>query len=397
MAYTDQEGILPNSAFSRYNIRLGATHEIREGLSVGGNVSFIYSDQDGVPQGNNPSSLFFNAPSQPRNYDYANEPIFRPDGSQNWYSPSSDNPLWSAFNNPYTSEVSRILGNFNLDYQLPFLKGLSVAFRATLDTYTDERKQVYSEGSALRGPGEITNDVISNRNWETYLTITYKKDLTEDISLNTFVGHNVFDTRFLRNRLIGSDIIVPGLNVITNTTTYEPLETIDERRIVGVYGEVGLSFRDYLFLNYNARNDWSSSLPEDNRSFFYFSGGLSFILSEALDLAAATNDLVTFVKLRGSYAEVGNDPPAYYTTTNYVVPSGVNSFGNNVADFNFPFQGVPGYSLDDIIGNPTLSPEFTSSYEFGADLGFLNDRLDVNVTYFRNKSTEQIQQVAIPA
>src|SRR5690606_12022506 len=167
------------------------------------------------------------------------------------------------------------------------------------------------------------------------------------------------------------------------------------RRIIGLLGEVQLNYKDYLFLTARGRNDWSSTLPVSNRSFFYPAVEGAFIFTEGLDL---NSGILTSGKLRASWSRVGNDAAPYLLNNTYSVnPLFVSQ------SVQFPFNGVPGTTLggipgtSDIITNPNLTPEFTTTIELGTQLQFFNDRLNLDVTVYDQRTTDAIAFQSIPS
>jgi TonB-linked SusC/RagA family outer membrane protein len=386
----NQSGVIPDSKFNRNNVRLGGNSQLTEKLKAGGSISYINTTQDGSPQGNSGSSPYFTLPTMPRSYNLNEIPFEDAAGKQVFYSLTRDHPLWSIKYNPYNSSVNRITGNVNVGYD--FTKWLNVTYQIGADTYDDTRKQVYGIGSGRVRAGRILDEKIIVRNIESNLLTTITKDINEDFGFRLLLGHNVNQRSFDRSRITGTEIIVPGNYNINNAKTFSPAgTTYNKRRLIGAFADLGLSYKDYLFLNIKGRNDWSSTLPLENISFFYPAVDASFVFTEAFNLT--DNRFLSYGKLRGNYAKVGLDAPAYYLSTTFDVPS----LGNNVAGIQFPFNGTAGYTVGDVQGNASLTPEFTTSYEFGTELAFFNKRINLDLTYYNATSEDQIQQVDIPA
>lgn len=386
LGHTYQEGVIPQTDFERINVRLGGNAEVMKGLTIGGNFQYFITTQNGVPQGNSPSSPFFTLYTIPRSYDLQGIPFENPDGTPNYYS-TSDHPLWSAKNNPYISRTNRFLATFNLNYQI--IEGLAINWQLGVDNSTDERKQVFAVGSARFGDGQITDDFVFSRNIESYLNITFVKQFG-DFNFRALAGNNILESKLRNTYIVGSDIAIPGFNDITNTSSQVPSDNvISQRRIVGFYGELELGFRNLATLTLTGRNDWSSTLPASSRSFFYPSATLAFILTELIP----ENNILTYGKLRFNFSRVGNDAPPFQLKSVFTTPS----FGNNVAGLNFPFDGNAGFVTGDVIGNPALTPEFTNSFELGTELNFWDDKISLDLTIYDQKTSDQIQTVTLPA
>jgi TonB-linked SusC/RagA family outer membrane protein len=387
---TQQSGIIPESQMKRTNIRLGGGATLANRLNIDGNFSYINTKVEGSPQGNNGSSVFFVLPTIPRSYDLMGRPVTRPDGSQDFYA-ANDNPRWSVLNNPVTSTVNRFLGSAGLNYDI--FEWLNASYRVGFDVYGDARKEVYGRGSNRFSQGQITDDNISYQSIESNFILNAKRKFGEDFDLNVNVGHNVNSTKRDRFIVTGVGIATPGINNILNTETVTVdgrNGTVFNRRLVGIFGEASLGFRNFLFLTVSGRNDWSSTLPKQNNSFFYPSASLSVDVTEALGLS---NDVISFAKVRGNWARVGNDADPFLTSTVYSVPN----FGNNVARVKFPFGGQAGFNLLGTKGNDQLKPEQTTGRELGAEVSLFRNRLSVDFTYYNQETIDQILFLQIPA
>ena len=158
---------------------------------------------------------------------------------------------------------------------------------------------------------------------------------------------------------------------------------------MGVYADIKLGYRDMVFLNLSGRNDWSSTLPEDDNSFFYPSAALGFVLSEAINLDNS------YIKLRASWGQVGNDAPVY-STLSYFGQAGAGGDGF-ISDVSFPFRSINAFEQDGTLGNNTLKAELTSTYEFGTDIKILGDRLGLDLTYYNSETVDQILPVTVSA
>jgi outer membrane receptor protein involved in Fe transport len=185
--------------------------------------------------------------------------------------------------------------------------------------------------------------------------------------------------------------VIPGWYDLDNSNG--PVRTYDnysKRRLVGVYSELNLSYKDYLFLGATARNDWSSTLPKGSNSFFYPSVNGAFVFTQ-LTQGSKISDVLNYGKIRASIAQVGNDANPYLLSTLYEKTSINGGFGSTI----FPLNSVPGYTQGDRIGNANLKPEITTAYEVGAELGFLKNRAYVDFSYYKNSSKNQILSVPI--
>jgi len=188
------------------------------------------------------------------------------------------------------------------------------------------------------------------------------------------LGHQVSDTKRDYAQARGEGLNVPGINEIGNTINYFLDNSVTQLRNVGAFGELKLGYMDKLFLTVTGRNDWLSTLPKENRSFFYPSASLAYDVSDLF----GDNDVFTFGKLRASWAEVGKGP-------------GFGDVGQYfVVDGDFPFGGAGGYRRSTLLGDLDIVPERNQSTEFGADLRFINDRIRLDYAYYKTRVKDQI-------
>lgn len=400
IANTFNKGILPNNKLNRTNVKFGANTVLRDKLSLGGSITFTNTLQDGIVQGNGASALGVLAglarsvdlTSYKTNGTYKNL-----DGTNNSPFPglSVENPYFGAYENPTKSNVYRWLGNVNIGYDIT--KWLNIAYRLGLDAYTDRRKQIYAI-SALRNPGgQIIENTITRSELNGDLIITAKKNgfLTKKLDVTAIVGQNFNQRKFQSVFLQGDGLVIPGFYNISNATTLTngSFETNTTQRLLGYYGQVSLAYNNYLFLELTGRADQSSTLPKSTNTYFYPSVSAGFVFTDAFKL---NSNVLNYGKIRGSIAKVGRDAPAYQLDNVY----GSATYGNNVAAFSFPlttsFATSAGFGTSTRIAPiKPLTPEFTTSYEGGINLGFFKNRITLDVAYFDQKSTDQIINVAL--
>lgn len=397
----DQKGMIPNSGATRTAMSFGGNGQLDNGLIISGNVNYVNTTQASPPSGGSAFSDYFAGPNQdfagggsiyarlfylPRNFDLNGLPFENPvDGSNVFYRPL-DNPRWIAKYNGYTSTVNRVYGSLNVGYDIT--DWLNVTLKGGINSYTDRRKDVVRSGGVLEPLGHVTVDDLTNTEQDYNLMFTIQKDFTEDLGFRALIGGNANQRSFYRTRVTGTGIISDGFETglyrldgtasqIANTD-YNSL-----RRLLAIYADFGLSYKDYLFVNFGGRNDWSSTLPIDNNNYFYPFANVSAIISEMVSMPTA----IDMLKLRVAAAKVGSDASPYLTATNYYL--------------DVPFTTAGGIrtnraSLENTLGNADLKPEFTTEYEAGFEIQALQNRLSLDVTYFTRKSTDQIINAALP-
>lgn len=370
-------GVIPTTKYDKTTFRLTNNTKLSNKLNVGATANYIKTNIKSTRQGNATGGSYMSLLSYPIDvdiHDYLNA-----DGSQKLFYPDQqfDNPYWSNEKNPSTNELNRFMGILNIDYNL--FKGFNIAYKFGVDVYDQHNNSLTSEGSLVesRKNGYLSQYERLHKNYTSNLILTYDRDLGSDFNLNLLGGQTVTSTNMKTDYLSGQGFLAPGIHNISNIPRENQTitETISRRRGVAVFGEAKLAYKNALFLNVTGRNDWSSTLPAAKRSFFYPSVGLSAVLSDLLHMN--TSGALNYLKVRATYAQVGKDAQIgqleSYLSTNI----------NGLASNGYTWNGVD-------VGNPSLEPEFTNSYEIGAEAKFLDGHLSADLTFYQTISDNQI-------
>ena len=390
LGYTNlnTKGIMPNSNLNRNTLNFNGSLNLTEKFTASAGVNYVRTDARGRPeQGYGDVMVQFNHFGQ-RQLDMGllDQYWITPTGEQRtWNRRSADNPFPQYANNPYwirrqnfqNDDRQRIYGNVNLSYELT--DWLTLTGRLLHDYYTDRREERIANGSIDQS--FYSEDVREVRETNADLILTADKNLTEDISLTGLVGVNTRYNSLYRNygETVGG-LSVPDFFNLENSVNRPTIDDqLEERRINSVFGSATLGWRDMIYVDATLRNDWSSTLPEGNNSFLYPSVSGSFVFS-ALE-AVSNSQILSYGKIRGSYAQVGNDTDPYRTALTYQPR---DNFGPN-----------PVYRLPLQRNNVNLRPEETASYEFGVETQFFGNRLGLDVTYYNSSSTDQIFEVPV--
>ena len=381
VSHSNNRGILPNNDWDRTNIRLSG--ELLQGpLTVAASANYINSGGNRVPFINFMARLsYWNTSADVT--DWRHEDGTMKSDSRDGRG-SGRNPIYDAETNTYVDDVNRLIGNLRSSYE--FADWLSLEYLLGIDTYTDERTDIEpgplglenefvwsSVGGYRQEERIVSTDLTSN------LALNINTDLTEEVGMSLRVGNDVFDRSSNVVRAYGSGFVVPEFNHFSNATNVSIYQRLSERRLIGVYGDLNLDWNEIVYLNVTGRNDWTSTLPEDNRSFFYPSVSLGYVFSDMLELP----EWMTYGKLRASYAEVGKDAPPYSTQSVFVAPS------------IFPLAGQTGFTKGATIASSDLKPERTTSTELGLDLRFFNNRLGFDLTWYKANSKDMIIPVPV--
>ncbi|MET6999623.1 SusC/RagA family TonB-linked outer membrane protein [Chitinophaga defluvii] len=384
-SYLNQDGYVPNSSFNRANISIGGSSKLGMGVTVGGNFSYSRSNQVGGVFGENQvegsASSFARNLFLARNWNIAGLPFEDKNGLPVSTSNAQyDNPLWSFRHNTISTVTDRYIASIKLGYEInPWI---SLNYQIGTNTNTFFRREITDIGSrAAEGKGRIKEQNYQFQEIESNFLVTLTPKINEDFDFKAVLGHNV-NQRTMRNQIIlGNEIISPGIYTITNTKTVLPDKgEYTRRRLWGLFADLELGYKQFAFLTFTGRNDWSSTLPTNSHSYFYPSVSGSFVFTQAFDIGG---DVLNFGKIRASWARVGRDADPY---------SLINIFRTNS-----PFQGVSGLIADPSAANPNLKPEFTRDVEVGATLEFLKGRIALDVAVYNRNSSNQIAPITLPA
>lgn len=394
---------------------LSAAAQLSEKLRSDFSVSYASTNQNTAQEGSRAfegNNAYAMAVQSPVNIpfgelrDYTN-PFHGIDGY--WGSYSSVNPYFIL--NEYGNEgkINNVLANASLTYNL--IPGLDIVGRfgtnvVTTDietwtpTFQPAVQQVWTDDLALSSRetkhssvGDYSNFFRQNTNLDFTAQAVYTKALNQDFSLDVTAGYNWFqrESRSITGETSGG-LVVPGWYNLSNSTAAARSSQFNTLyRLYGLLGNARLGYKNFAFLEYSARNDWSSTLPAANNSFFYNAFGASLVLTDMLKL---DSDVLNFAKFRTSYGTSGKDAGLYLLQSTYVGNPTIAALGD-FAIF-FPLNGQPGFTTGNRIGNPDLKPELTTTFEVGADVGLLKDRINVAYTYYSADHSDQIVQISLP-
>ncbi|MVT10774.1 SusC/RagA family TonB-linked outer membrane protein [Chitinophaga tropicalis] len=390
VSHNYQNSIVPTQYNQRFNISLAGQLKVSEKVRLSSSINYTNSNGSMPQNGSNVSGIMLGLTRTPvtfsNNYDGldAEDPrvIYHSNGLVRSYRNGIyDNPYWTILKNPYLTNVNRLLGNIQFDWD--FLKDFSFTYRIGTDLYQDNRHQYYEIQSGAYPGGRIFDDRYTYRSVNSDAIVTYAKQLSKDFRLDVKVGNNYYSRKLDELYTQGDGLVAAGYDNISNATTVKSYNYPTPYRRVSGYFDINLDYRSMLFLEITGRNDWSSTLPKDKNSFFYPSASLGFVFTELEGLKGGS--ILSFGKVRASFAQVGKDPGSFLTKSFYVPTTYADGYTSGVS---FPYNGVSGFILNNVLGNPNLKPEKTNSYEFGLQLQFLNNRIGFDGTYYHSKGTD---------
>lgn len=391
---SSHNGFIPHTGLDKYSLKVNGSHTFNKKFKVGAALTYGNTIQEGVPIGGfgvTNTNVFGQLWIVPRSYNLSGYP-YKDEVTQGniHYRSDYDNPYYIAEQNTYNSVVNRVNGYVDAAYE--FNEWLNATYKYGFNTYTDERSQVYAKTTQFNdGNGSIIFDNNRFTEIEQTALLSFNKDLSETFNLAAVAGMSINERKSNRMIVKGDNIIVHGITDINNTKNVVPYGGgKSKRRLIGAFADVTLGYKGFAFINVTGRNDWSSTLPTGKNSYFYPSATGSVILTDALDFRSST---LSYWKVYGGVSKIGNDASPYYTETTYEVNP---DYGANIAGMDFPFNSVAGLTLDGVLGNDELSPEFTTEYEIGTDIQFFDNRIGFDFTYYDKVTTDQIFSVAVP-
>lgn len=384
LSYTNlsNKGITPNTDLKRNTINLSAGYNLHPAVRISTNVSYINNHSNNRPTFNRGSSANI-LYTMPANIDSRQLKHYWQPGQEGLQQFSqdqgnTDNPYFVAYEltNGYTR--NRFMGNVQLTIDLT--KRLSLMARTGIDffTETDESKRAFS---AVKNPygGYAISDLF-NSEQNTDFLLSYKQPTQNNWSFSVSAGGNTRTAKSNSESQSTGNLVIPGLYNISNAQagTISSNSYKSKRRVNSLYGMGEIAYRNYAFLDLTARNDWSSTLPADNNSYFYPSASLSLVVSDMLHVTSKT---LSYAKLRVNVSRVGKDTDPYNLYNSFYFSS--PDWGSNVKMATF----------STVLKNNHLKPEQATSFEIGTDLRFFGGRLMIDATYYNTSNRNQIVNI----
>ena len=391
-AFRDEDGFVPLSTLTKHNFGLGFKTELSNGLQIRSTFNYVRNDRQAPPTAisfsSNPNgddlsaSLFSNVFYTPRSIDLNGLPYENPQtGGSIYYRGDNgiQHPRWTLNHTGDNESISRFFGNVQLIY--PITDWIDVNYRVGIDTYAqNSRFHINKAGIQFPLGAQLTNErtnFIQDHN----LNLQFDRMLNDDFTLDGVFGLNVRRDNFSRVTSRSEQQLVFGLLDHANYTVHDNDSRQIDENLVGAYGNLVLGFRRFLYLNLSARNDWTSTLEEENRSVFYPSASLSFVPTDAFP-ALQGSTVLNYLKLRASVGTSAGYPNPYATrsilglqTRDFVTNGGTVVNSNNI---------------DNILGNPNLRAELHTEIEFGIEGRFLNNRVGLDLSLYNKQSSDLI-------
>ena len=404
--YLNSTGIVPNADFQRLTFKATTEAQLGDKWSAGLSANYINSGGMRIQRGSNLNGVMLGLLRTTPTFDNSNglgedavddeSAYVAPDGSQRSYRAGVyDNPYWTVNKNPFEDNVNRIIGYATVGYEIN--DWLSLKYKYGVDRYTDARNSAFDINPSPFGfnwnDGSVRARTIENTNLNSDLFLSFNKTISEDFSFSGIVGHNYYSLYEQDNIVDGNQLSITNFYHVSNAANLTTAQFIDRKEVNGVLGTVDLNFKDFLFINLNGRNDWSSTLPNDNNSFGSYGASVGFAFTDAFNMQ--NNPILPYGKLRLSYGKVGNDASTFRTAT-YFNPAQAGGDGF-ITTIEFPAFGVNAFERSGLLGNSMLVPESTRTFEAGIELQFFKGRLGLDATYYNSTSDDLIIDVQVSA
>ncbi|WP_017258526.1 SusC/RagA family TonB-linked outer membrane protein [Pedobacter arcticus] len=383
---TDATGIIDNNTLTRNNFNLRASGKLGERFTADVKATYLnqqIANRQAIGGGNdNPNLGIYRVPRNidPENllnYDYLTGSGFL---RQNYWNPGATggaNPYWTKNRNLSDEERNRITGFASLTYKISPV--LNVMLRSGIDSYNDDGEfKFYNDTYTIAPLGDYQLSRRDVREVNHDILFSYNKSLSKDFNLSANFGGNIQKNNIISTGTRNNSLIIENVFTVGNTPLSTPTRDIYQKEKQAIYLTTDLTYKDYLTLTLTGRNDWSSTLPKENNSYFFPSAGISSVVSDIFRLP----NFISFAKVRGSVAQTGNDADPYNLSQTYTSFQG----GNSVTIGRDPSKPIPG-----------LKPEITTAQEVGLEAKFFNNRLGFDFTWYNSNSKNQLLAITLPA
>ncbi|RLK06663.1 SusC/RagA family TonB-linked outer membrane protein [Tenacibaculum discolor] len=389
---TDVEGIVPRSSYKKNNYSVNYGRIFNEKFSTRVNVNYIHSGSRGrTQQGSNDSNVIIPSIlgiSRTVSFDDLANNYIDETGAQIGLTERTNNPYWVLNKNPFSTKLDRIIASAEFNYNIT--DNLKIVDRIGTDFYNENRQKLYAKGTLGNLNGQFTNWDYYNQIINNDVYLSYNNSFDNGISVSAILGHNLYQTQYNRTTVEATSIIVPGLYSLANTEKQVATDFKSRRKLHGIYTDINLDYKNTYFLNITGRNDWSSTLPKENNSYFYPSVNGAIVFTELFE----KNDIINFGKIRGGYAEVGSDAAPY--SLDFGFAPATSYFVQYSLSNNIPQGGIIGFQAPRTLPNANLKPQRKKEYEVGLDLRLFRNIVDLKFTYYNSDTEDQLIAVDVP-
>lgn len=407
LANLTQEGIIEgNSDYKKNSVRFNVNSTLTDWLTVNVNSNYISMNSNRVQQGDNVNGLLLGQLRSPPGFNNDYDVGDYTDPAGNVFAdrhisfrnplgisdnPGFANPVWNVHNIDNTTNVDRFLGNIELS--LNPTDWLSITGRSGIDNFVDKRSYNFPIYSAANTTGELTQETITERQFNNDLFARVTKQVSSSFSIRALVGLNYNSRYYEKVEVSLNNFIIPDAPPLLNNALNSNLSAENETRLIrtyAYYAQLNFEFANMLYLEFTGRNESASTFgAQANNSFFFPSSSVAWQFTNMPGFPDGS--FLSFGKLRASYGEVGIQPQPYLTTTPFNLADYDVPYASNLIGSSDNYQG--GYIRDYTYGNQALKPERKAEFEIGTDLRFFNDKLNLSATYYKNDTRDVILEL----
>lgn len=392
------DGVIPTDAdsYDRYTISTNGSHKT-EKMEISTSINFSNEQTKSVPSGQG-TSVFRSLWEIPEDISIVDMKDYKSkyNNLDNYFTPYGVNPYFALNENGAEQKKNKLFGKVEFNYNL--MKNLKFTYRfsgdienATTEAWTAKIEFTPGSPNASSSTANAGNYEITKRTRYEYshdLLLNYNEKLSDDFTLNALAGATTNQR--------GYDYVSGSISSIDVANYYNLSNSLNDpvasqynrkRRLAGIFASADLGYKNYAFLSLTARNDWSSTLPKGNNSFFYPGVTGSFVFSDFMKDKSVELGPLSFAKIRAAYGWTGNDAEPYQIYPMFIPGVSDHPGYPDIDDLTFPLNGVNSYEISNQLGNPLLKPEITKELELGLDVRFFKNRLGFDVAVY-DKTTE---------
>ncbi|MFT6334264.1 MAG: TonB-linked SusC/RagA family outer membrane protein [Halioglobus sp.] len=387
--FLNDNGFIPSNKLERHNFGLGLRTALANGLTVQGTFNYTKTNRLTPPAApiysSNPiagASIFSNVLYTPVSHDLYGWPNTNPvDNSSTYYRSGNDiqHPLWALDNITDIENVDRFFGNAKLGYKIN--DNLSLNYKFGIDNYTQTQRYQINKGGSQVPDGALNTSQRVNTIIDQTVNAIFNKSISEDFSIDGILGINIRRDNNDYVNTSSTEQFIFGVGAHQNFATHNNFSFKSEENLIGAYFNAAVGFKDYLYLSLSGRNDFTSTLESENRSKFYPSASVAFILTDAVE-SLANNTTLNYLKFRLGYGTSAGYPSPYRTRTN---------LGTNANAFVSPAGSTVQFnSISNTFGNPNLAPETHTELEFGIESRLFMNRINIDLSLYQKQSRDLI-------
>uniref|UniRef100_UPI0032175B50 SusC/RagA family TonB-linked outer membrane protein n=1 Tax=uncultured Draconibacterium sp. TaxID=1573823 RepID=UPI0032175B50 len=382
----DNTGIMPNVELKKNNIGINGNMRLNDKLNVTVMTSLNESKSDCRPNNydafHTPTRAILTIGAQVDMTPYKNRETWWMEGQtgvlQRRWKKRWNNPYLMSYEATTAFKRTQAITKVQMDWEIFDDFNFMARYLRSSSFQRVEAKKPYDSRDATYGYYDLQNSSDREESWEGMFS--YKKEFLTDFDISANLGGSLRDNFKEDINNSTNNLVIPGFYNISNggpgSVTYTNFWS--EKKVNSLFGQVSLGYKKMVFMDLTARNDWSSTLPKDNRSYFYPSASLSMLLSEMIDLP----EWISFAKVRAGYAQVGNDVDPYQLQRYY-------NFGDDWGD-------AKRASVSLTAKNAQLKPEIATSKELGADVSLFDYRISLDATYYEVQNKNQVLSISTP-